>query len=209
MNMVASPQTQDVSFHTQTNTEMIASTTQEHITTILEPIKEQINDCNWDVAKSIIDQVASEQRVYRYSRGTRAGCCLCTTLCCSPCIVYSTVLRLLCCPVKCICGDHGCNPLRALLSDSAATRKSDSCCHSAYCKVAEQRVVHMSPCMETNIRIILYAADKIRMAKDPLSQYAVADAVAVLVCILSRSLSNISLSSVTPVAVIELANSLT
>jgi hypothetical protein len=63
--------------------------------------------------------------------------------------------------------------------------------------------------METNIRIILYAADKIRMAKDPLSQYAVADAVAVLVCILSRSLSNISLSSVTPVAVIELANSLT
>lgn len=208
MNMVA-PQAQEQTQTPEPIQEQIRTVpeptqAQEQITTVPEPI----TDVYWDVARSIIDQVALEHRVYRYSRGTRAGCCLCSTACCFPCILYSSVMRLLSCPAHCLCGDHGCNPLRALLTDSVLTRKSDGCCHTAYCKVAEKRVVHMAPCMETNIRIILYAADKIRVAKDPRSQYAVADAVAVLVCILSRSLSNISLSSVTPVAVIELASRL-
>lgn len=70
------------------------------------------------------------------SAGARAGACMCCTVYCAPCFLWSTLWRLLCCPCQCVAR----GPMY-MISDNGCTKCSDSCISVAATTIDAQRVM--------------------------------------------------------------------
>jgi len=140
----------------------------------------RVNPTNMTVAraKQIIDYTATHGTNKRYSKAKRIGNGVCLTICCSPCFIWSTVVRAVSCPFQCMFNSKvGCNPLAALLRDSCITTKSDECISTGFDSLDEKLVVVTMENNHDNFEIILYAAAKIRATTDKRIWYAIADAM--------------------------------
>jgi hypothetical protein len=105
-----------------------------------------------------------------FQRCTGRTCYL--TLCCSPCVIWSTVFRILCCPVSCMQG-HNC------LSNNGCTDLTDTCISKTWnvfgAKVTIADIVNQSD--EDLKAAILYAHNKIKGTQTIRTKYLIADYV--------------------------------
>lgn len=149
-------------------------------------------------AKKTIDLVTDARSPY-ITKSRPAGICW-ITVCCSPCFIYSTVMRIISCPIQCVCNSKiKCNPLAACLVDSCATSSSDNCIAVACTEVNKKHAVSRCRTKDENMEIIKYAAAKILATSDIKVRYAITDVVAPVI----RSLA--FLKEPTPALVLELA----
>lgn len=128
-------------------------------------------------AQKTIDEVVQSRTSYANKSRKSTICCL--TICCTPCCLYSSIVRILSCPVQCMCNPRiRCNPLAACLTDSCLTSGSDSCITAACDQVNKKNTVNRASTRAENLDIIKYAASKIIETQDMKIKYAVTDAVA-------------------------------
>jgi hypothetical protein len=136
------------------------------------------------IAKNIIDNAFTKGSSYMNGPVRRTGDVICISFTCIPCISWSVLARLICCPYQCVANKTTCcNPLASLMTDNALTMNSSDKCLIATCEAAfkKGRIVSM-PSEEDNNAVILYAAAKVREAgSDIKAKYAIVDVVESLV----------------------------
>lgn len=150
-------------------------------------------------AKKVIDDVIANRSIYVNTN--RASKKMCIATCCSPCIFFSFVTRVLSCPFQCMFNPKtGCNPCIACVIDSRITQASDKCICNSCDEVDQKRIVLWSMYNEFNDQIILYAAEKIVEADDVVIKYAITDCVISVVQFMSP------VRDITPMTILALAN---
>jgi hypothetical protein len=124
-----------------------------------------------EVQKTIDVVQANNAIPHKYNTVQRyAGRTCCLTTCCSPCLIWSTVFRILCCPVSCMQG-HTC------LSNNGCTDPSDNCIRSTWNAFGEKIAVEG---VETRSgdeikAVLIYAHNKIKDTKETRTKYLIAD----------------------------------
>lgn len=128
-------------------------------------------------AKLVIDNIAITGN--NYANSNRVCLNLTFPIKCMPCLLYSTIVRLICCPFQCLLNrDVHCNPLFALLVDSNLSMNSDKCLFTKW--KTDNKKLHIDSkllsedeCKE----LIVYASEKIEGVRIVKTKYSIADSV--------------------------------
>lgn len=130
------------------------------------------------IAKSAIDNISSTGIAYEITNRKTTKCLL--FLSCTPCVLFSTLTRLVSCPFQCLFNRNvSCNPFLACMTDSSLTFKSDDCICSAIS--AADKVIKTTAVLtlteEEEIEVLIYAAKKIQCTPLIKDRYSIADFV--------------------------------
>lgn len=132
-----------------------------------------------DIVKTAIDNISSTGIAYKNNHRTATkGLVL---LSCTPCIIFSGLIRLLSCPFQCLCNKDICwNPIGACLIDSHLTMPSDRCIISAVEKVdiiIRTPISDIPMTLYEEIEVLKYAASMIQTTTNIRNRYAIANFV--------------------------------
>lgn len=159
---------------------------------------------NFQIVKDVIDNISETGVAYKEkNRGVQKTCVL---VMCTPCIVFSTITRIISCPFQCIFNrDVGCNPCVACLTDSTLTMPSDKCIYTSYRNVDEILKLPIIPPLtnEEELEILRYAALTIGKTKNVKHRYAISDFVKTLMF----KHHSITLGECTPLALLKILDS--
>lgn len=130
------------------------------------------------IAKSAIDNISSTGIAYEITNRKTTKCLL--FLSCTPCVLFSTLTRIVSCPFQCLFNRNvSCNPFLACMTDSSLTFKSDDCICSAIS--AADKVVKTTAVLtlteEEEIEVLIYAAKIIQCTPLIKCRYSIADFV--------------------------------
>jgi hypothetical protein len=155
---------------------------------------------NVEIVKGVIDNL-SEYGV-AYKKKHRCLKKTCVFVSCTPCILFSTFVRIIYCPFQCIFNKEvKYNPIISCLIDSKLSMASDNCIYMSIKGVDETMKLPIMPLLtnEQEIEVILYAADVIKKTKKIPNQYSISD----FICILMFKHAAIDTAQCTPAAVLD------
>lgn len=126
-------------------------------------------------AKLLIDNIVSNGHNYKDDKRIVKN--LLFPIQCLPCIFFSTVVRIILCPVQCLFNEKmRCNPCFSLLVDSSASMNSDKCICNRWDNINEKNTIQMNGLSNDDMMIIIsYAAEKIMSTKNIQTKYAISD----------------------------------
>ena len=132
-----------------------------------------------DEAIDMINAVVAKGTNHDLSLSKRVGHTTVMSICCTPCVLWSSVWRCLCCPIQCVTAKHvNGNPLGALLTDSACTNCSDTCISDSYTAIYKKNKIINTT---NSTGVIRYAATKISDPNIPVkTKYAIVDLISPL-----------------------------
>lgn len=152
-----------------------------------------------DEAIAMINTVVAKGTNHDFSLPKRVGHTTVMSICCTPCVLWSSVWRCLCCPIQCFTAKHvkG-NPIGALFTDSPCTNCSDKCISESYTAIYKKNKIKNTT---NSTGVILYAATKISDPNIPVkTKYAIVDLISPILPFAT---------SLTPQGVLKHADSLT
>jgi hypothetical protein len=114
-------------------------------------------------------------------------CCIC----CSPCILYSTIIRIIACPIQCCTNEQTeCDPISSCVIDNMFTIKSDKLIAAGYNNTKHRFPYTSSLSEDDKNDIIDYIYAKfIDQSIDMKSKYLVLDYTSSLILMKSNSIS--------------------
>lgn len=131
-----------------------------------------------DIAKIAIDNIALKGVAYKIKNRTVTKGMIMLT--CTPCILFSGLIRVISCPFQCFFNkDVFCNPFYACLADSKLTMSSDKCIYEAIrnADAIVKSPLNITLTNEEEIEVLKYAASIIRSTPNLQNRYAIANFV--------------------------------
>jgi len=131
-----------------------------------------------DIAKIAIDNIASTGVAYRMKNRTITKGMIVLT--CTPCILFSGLIRVIYCPFQYFCNkDVFCNPVTSCLIDSKTTMSSDKCIYDAInnADAIFETPFNITLTNEEEIEVLKYAASIIHTTPNLQNRYAIANFV--------------------------------